>query len=441
MAIKPALTPGSAGHVSGPGSAADASPPSPRLWTRPFALLAVGQAVSRLGDGLFGTALTWIALRTGGPGAVAIVASATAAPLIAGSVVGASYADRHDRRRLMIAMDVLRLALLLGLAAALATGRVPLPELAVFGAAEGSAAAIFTPARLALVPQIVPAASLLRANGILQACFMASFWIGPLLLGPLLTVTAMPGVAAADAATFGVSAATLAALPRIPAAAAGTARLGTRADLAAGWAAVRSAPGVLLVLGTFTAALLLASGFLAVGLPAWAARAGGGPGTLGLLQGTAGVAELAGALALSRIRLRRLAPAAVAAWGVLGGFRLFLGAARSLAVGLPLMAGTGLASAATDIPLIALLQARIPARHLGKAMALWQAGIAAAVTLSPPLAAMVIGATGLTAGFAISGAALAALSCLSLLALTRRRAAATRPAPDGGPRCPTSSPS
>jgi len=436
MATSPVPAPAPAWFTPRAGNSSDASLPAPRLWTRPFALLAVGQAVSRLGDGMFATALTWIALRTGGPGAVAVVASATAAPLIAGSVIGASYADRHDRRRLMIATDLLRLALVLGLAAALAVGRVPLTGLAVFGVAEGSAAAIFTPARFALVPQIVPASGLLRANGILQACFMASFWIGPLLLGPLLVVTAMAGVVAVDAATFAISAATLAALPRIPAASAGTSRLGTRADLAAGWAAVRSAPGVLLVLGTFTVALTLASGFLAVGLPAWAARAQGGPGTLGLLQGTAGVAELTGALALSQIRLRRLAPTAVAAWGVLGGFRLFLGAARSLAAGLPLMAGTGLASAATDLPVIALLQARIPARHLGKAIALWQAGVAAAVTLSPLLAALVIGAAGLTAGFAVSGAALVALSGLSLLALTRRRATANRSASDGGPRCP-----
>ena len=371
----------------------------------------------------------WIALQGSGAAGVAVVAGAATAPMLAGSVLGASYADRHDRRRLMIGADLLRLGLLLGLAGALLHGTVPLPALAGFALCEGSASAVFTPARLALVPAIVPARRLLQANGILQACFMASFGIGPLLLGPLLAVTAMPGVMAVNAATFAVSAATLAGIRHVAPAARPGADPGMLRDLAAGWRAVRSAPDVLLVLGTFVAALVLASGFLTVGLPAWVARAHGGPGTLGLLQGTSGAAELAGALALSRLRLRRLALTAAGAWAVLGGFRLFLGATSRLTAGLPLMAGTGLASAATDIPLIALLQARIPAGHLGKAMALWYTGIAAAITISPPLAAVAIRAWGLTASFALSGAGLAALSALSLLRLTRRRPAAVTGAP------------
>ncbi|MGH3302045.1 MAG: MFS transporter, partial [Streptosporangiaceae bacterium] len=339
-----------------------------------------------------------------------------------------SYADRHDRRRLMIGADVIRLALLLGLAAALLRGSVPLGVLAGFALAEGSAGAVFAPARLALVPALVPPGQLLRANGILQACFMATFGIGPLLLGPLLAVTAMPGVIAVNAATFAVSAVSLAAIRLPPSPAPQPAKPGMRRDLAAGWHTVRSAPDVPLVLCTFAAALVLASGFLAVGLPAWVSRAHNGPGTLGLLQGTAGIAELTGALVLSRLRLRRLAITAVSAWGVLGGFRLFLGGTHRLTAGLPLMAGTGLASAATDIPVIALLQTRIPGQHLGKAIALWYTGIAAATTISPPLAALAIHAWGLTTSFAMSGTALIALSGLSLSRLTRRHPAAATPA-------------
>ena len=430
MSSTPALTYArrqSSRGIAGGGAAGSAGP---GLRSRPFVLLAAGQAVSRLGDGLFATALVWIALQSRGAAGVALVASAATAPLLAGSLAGASYADRHDRRRLMIGADLIRLALLAALGVALVHGRLPVWALAGFALAEGSAAAVFTPARLALVSALVPAGQLLRAGAIMQACFMASFGIGPLLLGPLLSVTGMPGVAAADAATFAVSAATLAAIRLAPPGRAPPADPGMRRDLAAGWRAVRSAPDVLLVLATFVVALILASGFLAVGLPAWVSRAHGGAGTLGLLQGAAGLAELAGALALARLRLRRLAMMAVAAWAVLGGFRLFLGGTGSLAAGLPLMAGTGLASAGTDIPLIALLQARVPGRHLGKAMALWYTGIAAATTISPPLAALAIHAWGLTASFALSGSALVALSGLALLRLARRPRAADPSPPE-----------
>src|SRR5215472_3556727 len=110
-----ATSPAPAWFTPRAGNSSDASLPAPRLWTRPFVLLAVGQAVSRLGDGLFATALVWIALEGGGAAGVAVVAGAATAPMLAGSVLGASYADRHDRRRLMISADLLRLGLLLGL--------------------------------------------------------------------------------------------------------------------------------------------------------------------------------------------------------------------------------------------------------------------------------------------------------------------------------------
>jgi hypothetical protein len=60
-------------------------------------------------------------------------------------------------------------------------------------------------------------------------------------------------------------------------------------------------------------------------------------------------------------------------------------------------------------------------------MALWYTGIAAATTISPPLAAAAIHSCGLTTSFAISGSALVTLSGLSLLRLTHRRPTAVTP--------------
>ncbi len=264
--------------------------------TRPFVLLAAGQAVSRLGDGLFATALAWIALQSRGTAGVALVTSAATAPLLLGSVIGASWSDRHDRRRLMIGTDLLRLVLLLGLAAALERGPVPLWALAGFALAEGSASAVFAPGPAGPdpgdSPARVPDAGERDHTGLLHGQLRnrpAAPWPaagghrharrGRGRRGDLRRVRRHPG--------------------RDPAGQPGPradGRPGMRQDLAAGWRAVRAAPDVLLVLGTFVAALILASGFLAVGLPAWVSRAHGGPGTLGLLQGAAGAAELAGAL-------------------------------------------------------------------------------------------------------------------------------------------------
>src|SRR2546426_404735 len=68
------------------------------------------------------------------------------------------------------------------------------------------------PARNAIVPQIAPPGRLLEANGLLQVSFRAAFFVGPLLLAPLLAVFSLELVLALDVITFLTSAATLAAI-------------------------------------------------------------------------------------------------------------------------------------------------------------------------------------------------------------------------------------
>jgi hypothetical protein len=196
----------------------------------------------------------------------------------------------------------------------------------------------------------------------------------------------MPVVLTLDALTFAVSAVTLTAV-KLPSAA-GRARPGLREDLGAGLAALRREPDVLVVIATFVLALAAASGFLTVGVIALAGQElGGHAGEYGLLLGIAGVAEVFGALVIARLHLRNLARTAVLAWVLLGAFRFPLGLAASPLLAAGLLAVTGFASALTDIPLTALVQQRIPDRHLAKALGLWEAGIAAAIAIAPVIAA------------------------------------------------------
>ncbi|WP_258198745.1 hypothetical protein [Streptomyces sp. A244] len=155
-------------------------------------------------------------------------------------------------------------------------------------------------------------------------------------------------------------------------------------------------------------------------------------GRYGLLLGVAGVAEVAGALLLAGLRMRRFALAAVLAWALLGIFRAPLGIVSSTAGTAVLLIATGPASALTDIPLIALVQQRIPSHHLAMAMAmamamgLSEAGAAGALAVSPFVASTTIALTGVQDAFLLTGAALVVMAMTAALTLART-ARAQRP--------------
>jgi MFS family permease len=266
------------------------------LRDRDFLLLFVGQAVSRFGDGLYTAATAWLAWSlTKDPTAVAVVSVSAFAPAFLATFVSASYADRYDRRKLMIATDLARVAVVAVAAVLLSLGLLNLPLLVVTTALLALIGAPFAPARNAIVTQIVPADRLQQANGLLQVAFRAAFFVGPLMLAPLLAYGSMRAALVVNGLTFLGSAGAVAAI-RVtrPVLAAGQA--GLRADLAAGLKAVRAAPDVLVVIVTFVLALALTSGFLTVGLVAVVGQGG----RYGLLLGVAGVAEVAGAAPAGR---------------------------------------------------------------------------------------------------------------------------------------------
>ena len=404
------------------------------LRDRDFRLLFAGQGISRLGDGLYTAAVAWLAWAlTHRPSAVALVTVAAYAPTFLATVIGASYADRYDRRRLMIATDLVRAAVVALAPLLLALGLLNLTLLVVAAALLSLIGAPFAPARNAIVPQIAPAERLLEANSLLQVAFRAAFFVGPLLLAPLLAIGSLELVLALDVLTFLASAGTLAAI-RVRPVARIEQPLGLRADLAAGVSALRAQPDVLIVIATFVLALLAASGFLTVGVVALVgAGMGGSGGDYGLLLGIAGVTEVLGALVLAHLPLRSLALTAVLAWALLGAFRFPLGLAQTPTIAAVLLAMTGFASALTDIPLIALVQQRIPERHLAKALGLWEAGIAGALAIAPFVAAATIEQVGVRRAFMLSGALLIVLAATAAIVLSRIATASSRPAPVGVP--------
>ncbi|WP_030324723.1 MFS transporter [Streptomyces sp. NRRL B-3229] len=383
------------------------------LKDRNFLLLFAGQGISRFGDGLYTAATAWLAWSlTKDPTAVAVVSVSAFAPAFVATFVVASYADRGDRRKLMIATDLARVVVVAAASVLLSLDLLNLPVLVATTALLALIGAPFAPARNAIVTQIVPDDRLQQANGLLQVAFRAAFFVGPLMLAPLLAFGSLQSVLVVNGLTFLGSAAAVAAI-RVTRPTPTGARTGLWSDLGAGLRAVRAAPDVLVVIVTFVLALALTNGFLTVGLVAVVGQGG----QYGLFLGVAGVAEVVGALLLTGLRIRRLALAAVLAWALLGMFRAPLGTVTSPALTVVLLTVTGLASALTDIPLIALVQQRIPSRHLAKTLGLWEAGVAGALAISPFVASTAITLAGVENAFLLSGAAVLLLTVTATLAL------------------------
>jgi MFS transporter, DHA3 family, macrolide efflux protein len=174
--------------------------------------LFTGQVVSDIGDGItLFLVLLVINDLTGSPIALAIMAIAEAVPAFTVGLVAGVYVDRWDRRRVMLASDLLRAAIVLAFALVQTVELLPL--FYVLGFLQASIATFFRPARGALLPHIVPAEGLASANSLAQASQVIGSVIGTGIAG-LIFATFGNGLAgfAIDSVTFLVSFALIAGI-------------------------------------------------------------------------------------------------------------------------------------------------------------------------------------------------------------------------------------
>ncbi|NUR25972.1 MAG: MFS transporter [Catenulispora sp.] len=185
---------------------------------RDFTRLWWGQAVSRVGDYVFDTTLVlWIATKLGdgrdwAPIAVSGVLISGLAATMATAPAAGVFADRWNRKRTMLRMDVCRAALVGGLAALAFVPARELPTgvwltviyLVVF--AVGMAGTFFGPSRMAVIPDVVHGeAEIVRASGITQSTDALAGMIGPPLAAPLLFAGGVQWAMIVNALSYGVS--------------------------------------------------------------------------------------------------------------------------------------------------------------------------------------------------------------------------------------------
>jgi MFS family permease len=263
-----------------------------------------GQAVSHLGDRMTPVALAFAVLElTGSATDLGLVVAAGTVPLAVLLLVGGVWADRLERRVVMLVADAVRAVVQALLAVLLLTGTARVWHLAVLAAAAGAAQAFFQPAATGMVPHVVSPARLGQANALVGLSQNAAMIVGPLLAG-VLVAAASPGAAiAVDAATFVVSAVFLLRLrPRPFEPAERTSFLG---ELAGGFREVSSRPWLAAMVVGFTVYHAVVLPALLVLGPVVSQRRYDGAATWAVVTAGFGVGAVLGATAAIKARPRR----------------------------------------------------------------------------------------------------------------------------------------
>jgi len=273
---------------------------------RAYRYLWFSQIISLMGDlfNLIASAALVAKLSGSGLAIGGIFLARLLPPLLLGPFVGV-VADRFNRRKILIASDLLRTGVVL--AFLLIRSEADIWLIYVLIVLQFSISAFFEPTRAALLPSLVPRHDLVTANALSSATWSTMLALGAALGG---LATALFGITTAfliDAATFLVSAWFVTRIPLGPGPVQAEALAAPQSgwqDFVSGLIYLRQHPAILMV------ALLKASSALAYGGMAiievnFAERVfplgEGGSGTLGLIYFMAGLGTGLGPILARRL--------------------------------------------------------------------------------------------------------------------------------------------
>jgi MFS family permease len=367
---------------------------------RDFRLLWTAELLSQIGTQVQRVAVAWQVFElTGDPFQLGLLGLVRFVPLFLFGIAGGVVADRYDRRRTLILVQVALMTIAAAFAGMTALGAITLPWIYALTALSALFSAVSAPTRHALVPTLVPEAAMPAAMTMGVLAFQSAGMAGPALGGALVASAGIAISYAVDAVTFALVALAAAALHARPI---------RTAPVTGGWAAAVEGLRFLwaspVLLGTmaldFLANFFGASTTL---MPIFAADIlGGGPRTLGLLLSAPAAGAVAGATVMaSRRSLSRPGVGILVAIVVYGLSLTAFALSRNLWLSLACLAASGVADSVSVSQRHTLrnlitpdrLRGRVAAAHStfaagGPQLGEFEAGIIASWTSAPTAVAI-----------------------------------------------------
>ena len=394
------------------------------LRTRNFRLFFTGQLISQIGNWLTMIAMTLLVLHLTDSGlAIGVLVGCQFAPVLVLGPWAGLIADRSDKRRLLLVVQMLAMAQSFVLAALAFTNDPPVLAIYAVALAGGFCTAFDNPTRRSFVVEMVPEEDMHNAVSLNSALMTSARVIGPALAGLLVHTVGFGWAFAVDGFSY---IAVLVGLKLMNTDELRPSPIATKAkgQVRAGLRYVRTVPDLWVPLVMMTVVGTLAFNFSVV-MPLLAVRTfGGDDGTFTLLYSVVSVGALVGALATARRKAIEIHHLVLAAFGF-GVAMVALAAAPSLGFAFPAALFVGLASIGFLTASTAIVQVRAAPEMRGRVLALQAMVFLGSTPIGGPVLGAVCEAWGARVGLLVGAGACFVAAAIGSLAVKR---AAARPA-------------
>lgn len=174
-----------------------------KLYHKNFNILVIGQIISLFGSSIQRFALSLYLLDlTGSAGIFATILAISMIPVVLIAPVAGMLADRGNKKRLMVTLDVISGVLLIGYLVLKGIGGNQTVIIAMLMVLLSTISTIYQPVVNTCIPILVHEKHLVRANAIIQQVASLSNFLGPILAGVLYGAFGITGVVMINMVSF-----------------------------------------------------------------------------------------------------------------------------------------------------------------------------------------------------------------------------------------------
>lgn len=346
-----------------------------RLWNKNFAILWQGQLISDFGNTAFGVALGfWVLAATvsdqhphGNTALMGIIEACFALPAVVLGPIAGAFADRHNRKWIIVAADFVR-GVLFSLMSLLLLFKI-FPFWMIFPLAilAGSAGSFFSPAMSSAVPDIVPTESLSKANSARSLSQTVTQLLGSSLGGALYAMLTAPVLILINGVSFLYASITQLFI-RVPVRKSAAEKQNIFADIMVGAKYTFGNRGIRTLVITGMMINFLAVCGMTLLTPLFNSTEGFGVEWYGYMMGTLTLGMIAGMVVFSIVKIKPAQRAAVFGLSTLVMVLAMvpIGLVRNVVWLLPLAFTAGITNAVVNVMLQTILQTTVAAENRGK---------------------------------------------------------------------------